>query len=123
LSSLGTWSVDRCRDRGGSGDEDVVHVFVGPHAEADVEVGDRVVTADGDEVYVLGTARAGKHDFLRGLGLDEPIDYTTTDLGGLRDIDVVLDTVGYGPRALRGSSPVVTLSAPRGPRWGSGVGR
>jgi NADPH:quinone reductase-like Zn-dependent oxidoreductase len=28
--------------------------------------------------YVLGTARAPKHDLLRSLGVDEPIDYTTT---------------------------------------------
>ncbi|MEC3981513.1 NADP-dependent oxidoreductase [Amycolatopsis sp. H20-H5] len=35
--------------------------------------------------YVLGTASAGKHDFLRSIGVDEPIDYrdpaaTATDL-------------------------------------------
>jgi len=55
--------------------------------------------------YVLGTARAGKHPFLRDLGLDEPIDYTTADFSELRDIDVVLDTVGYGPKALAGIKP------------------
>ncbi|MEW2376287.1 NADP-dependent oxidoreductase [Micromonospora sp. NPDC047812] len=54
--------------------------------------------------WVVGTARAGKHDLLRGLGADELIDYTTDDFGVvLRDIDVVLDTVGgdYTPRSLR----------------------
>ncbi|MEU4776857.1 NADP-dependent oxidoreductase [Micromonospora sp. NPDC023633] len=54
--------------------------------------------------WVIGTARAGKHDLLRGLGADELIDYTTDDFGVvLRDLDVVLDTIGgdYTPRSLR----------------------
>jgi NADPH:quinone reductase-like Zn-dependent oxidoreductase len=29
--------------------------------------------------YVIGTARAAKHDFVRALGADEVIDYTSTD--------------------------------------------
>ncbi len=45
--------------------------------------------------YVLGTARASKHDFLHELGVDEPIDYTTGSVGErVRDVDVVLDLVG-----------------------------
>ncbi|MGW6358558.1 NADP-dependent oxidoreductase [Streptomyces sp. NPDC055092] len=45
--------------------------------------------------YVLGTASTAKCDFLRGLGVDEVIDYTTTDLVKVaHDIDVVLDLVG-----------------------------
>jgi NADPH:quinone reductase-like Zn-dependent oxidoreductase len=45
--------------------------------------------------YVLGTARSEKHAFLRSIGVDEPIDYTTTDVfSAARDIDVVLDLVG-----------------------------
>ncbi|MFI6977576.1 NADP-dependent oxidoreductase [Embleya sp. NPDC050154] len=54
--------------------------------------------------YVIGTASAAKHDFVRGLGADEMIDYTTTDFADVvRDVDVVLDGVGgeYGPRSLR----------------------
>ncbi|MGK5517889.1 NADP-dependent oxidoreductase [Micromonospora sp. URMC 107] len=54
--------------------------------------------------WVVGTARAGKHDLLRGLGADELIDYTTDDFGVvLRDLDVVLDTIGgdYTARSLR----------------------
>lgn len=52
--------------------------------------------------YVIGTARATKHPFLRELGVDEPIDYTTTDFSLLRNIDIVLDTISgeYGPRSL-----------------------
>ncbi|RSN16465.1 NADPH:quinone reductase [Streptomyces sp. WAC 05977] len=54
--------------------------------------------------YVIGTASAAKHEFLRGLGADELIDYRTTDFAEeVRDIDVVLDTIGleYGPRSLK----------------------
>jgi NADPH:quinone reductase-like Zn-dependent oxidoreductase len=45
--------------------------------------------------YVIGTASAGKHEFLRGLGADELIDYRETDFTeAVRDVDVVLDTIG-----------------------------
>ncbi|GAA3827820.1 NADP-dependent oxidoreductase [Streptomyces coacervatus] len=48
---------------------------------------------------VVGTASAGKHDFLRGLGADQLIDYRTQDYTEvLRDApaDVVLETLGGG---------------------------
>ncbi|WP_369393897.1 NADP-dependent oxidoreductase [Streptomyces sp. CG1] len=45
--------------------------------------------------YVIGTASAGKHDFLREIGVDEPVDYRTTEVTeAVRDVDVVLDTLG-----------------------------
>jgi NADPH:quinone reductase-like Zn-dependent oxidoreductase len=45
--------------------------------------------------YVIGTASASKHDFLRSLGADELIDYRTTDFADVvRDVDVVLDAIG-----------------------------
>ncbi|WP_433678443.1 NADP-dependent oxidoreductase [Nocardia sp. CA-119907] len=53
--------------------------------------------------YVIGTARTANHEFLRDLGADEVIDYTTTDFAdAVRDIDVVFDLVGgaYGSRSL-----------------------
>ncbi|MGW7047125.1 NADP-dependent oxidoreductase [Streptomyces avermitilis] len=51
--------------------------------------------------YVIGTASAGKHDFLRELGVDETIDYRETDFAeAVRDVDVVLDTIG-GDHSLR----------------------
>ncbi|MFE0021644.1 NADP-dependent oxidoreductase [Amycolatopsis sp. NPDC059021] len=54
--------------------------------------------------YVIGTASTPKHEFVRGLGADEVIDYRTADFAEeVRDVDVVLDTIGgeYGPRSLR----------------------
>ncbi|WP_329186881.1 NADP-dependent oxidoreductase [Actinacidiphila glaucinigra] len=51
--------------------------------------------------YVIGTASAAKHDFLRGLGADELVDYRTTDYAeAVRDVDVVLDPLG-GPDSVR----------------------
>lgn len=45
--------------------------------------------------HVIGTASAGKHEFLRGLGADEVIDYRETDFTeAVKDVDVVLDTLG-----------------------------
>ncbi|MEU5110802.1 NADP-dependent oxidoreductase [Streptomyces longwoodensis] len=45
--------------------------------------------------YVIGTASTAKHDFLRGLGADEVIDYRETDVTeAVKDVDVVLDTLG-----------------------------
>ncbi|WAZ25830.1 NADP-dependent oxidoreductase [Streptomyces cinnabarinus] len=54
--------------------------------------------------HVIGTASEGKHDVLRKLGADELIDYRSTDFAGaVRDVDVVLDTIGddYSLRSLR----------------------
>jgi NADPH:quinone reductase-like Zn-dependent oxidoreductase len=45
--------------------------------------------------HVLGTARAGRHDWLAKLGADELIDYTAVRFeDAASDVDVVLDLVG-----------------------------
>ncbi|MGP4050362.1 NADP-dependent oxidoreductase [Streptomyces sp. 2A115] len=50
--------------------------------------------------YVIGTASAAKHDFLRSLGVDEAIDYHTVDFTeAVKDIDVVLDSVSLDTAA------------------------
>jgi NADPH:quinone reductase-like Zn-dependent oxidoreductase len=62
--------------------------------------------------HVIGTARAAKHEFLRGLGADELVDYTEQDFTEVvRDIDVVVDTVGgsYWTRSLSTLRPGGTL--------------
>ncbi len=44
---------------------------------------------------VIATASARNHAFLRTLGADEIIDYTTTRFENVvRDVDIVLDTIG-----------------------------
>ncbi|MFH9008032.1 NADP-dependent oxidoreductase [Streptomyces afghaniensis] len=51
--------------------------------------------------HVIGTASAGKHEFLREIGVDEAVDYRETDFTeAVKDADVVLDTIG-GDNALR----------------------
>ncbi|MFE7620331.1 NADP-dependent oxidoreductase [Streptomyces sp. NPDC057496] len=50
--------------------------------------------------YVIGTASAPKHDFVRSLGADEVVDYRTTDFrDAVRDVDVVLDPLSGDTRA------------------------
>lgn len=52
--------------------------------------------------YVIGTASAAKHDFVRSLGADEVIDYHDVDFTkAVSDVDVVLDPISFdaGARA------------------------
>ncbi|MFC5749766.1 NADP-dependent oxidoreductase [Actinomadura rugatobispora] len=77
--------------------------------------------------YVIGTASEPKHALLRGLGADELIDYRTTDFAeAVRDVDVVLDTIGgeYGPRSVRTLRPggVIVTITPRDVRIGDAPG-
>ncbi|GII00185.1 NADP-dependent oxidoreductase [Planobispora takensis] len=47
--------------------------------------------------HVIGTAREGKHEWLRGLGADELIDYTAGPFEKeVGEVDVVVDLVGDG---------------------------
>ncbi|MGW5372234.1 NADP-dependent oxidoreductase [Streptomyces sp. NPDC004009] len=65
--------------------------------------------------YVIGTASAGKHGFLREIGVDEAVDYRSTDFAeAVRDVDVVLDTLGgetsvRSLRVLRPGGVVVSI--------------
>jgi NADPH:quinone reductase-like Zn-dependent oxidoreductase len=44
--------------------------------------------------YVIGTASAPKHDFVRGLGADEVVDYHEVDVASsVRDVDVAIATI------------------------------
>lgn len=73
----------------------------------------QIAKARGAEV--VATAGADKHEFVRGLGADQVIDYRTADFTELvTDADVVLDAVGggYGSRSIRALRPgglLVTL--------------
>ncbi len=69
--------------------------------------------------YVIGTASAGKHEFLRSIGVDEPVDYHAVDVNEtVRDVDVALDTLGgdntvNSLRTLRPGGLLITI-LPRG---------
>jgi NADPH:quinone reductase-like Zn-dependent oxidoreductase len=82
----------------GEGDRVLIHAAAGGVGHIAVQI------AKARGAYVIGTARAAKHDYLRGLGVDEPIDYTTTAFEeAVSDVDIVLDGVGsedYGLRSL-----------------------
>lgn len=44
---------------------------------------------------VIATASARNHELVRNLGADEVIDYRAQDFSQLRDIDLVIDTIGF----------------------------
>src|SRR4051812_48823005 len=52
--------------------------------------------------HVTALASAARHDFVRGLGADEVIDYRTTDFTeAVRDADIVFDSTAQGAASLR----------------------
>lgn len=71
--------------------------------------------------HVIGTASAGKHDWLRSLGADELIDYRTTDFtDAVSDVDVVFDGIGgdYAERSVdvvSDGGTIVVLPSPVSP--------
>ncbi len=76
-----------------------------------------VQLAKGRDAHVLGTARAGKHEFLRDLGIDEPIDYSTGAFEDVaKNVDLVIDSIGgdYGLRSLSVIRPGGMLIVIRG---------
>ncbi|GAB2760251.1 NADP-dependent oxidoreductase [Streptomyces bullii] len=67
-----------------------------------------VQLAKAEGAYVIGTARAEDHGFLRDLGADELVDEAGTDFAeAVHDVDAALDLVGgdHGPRTLNTLHP------------------
>ncbi|MGY9065759.1 NADP-dependent oxidoreductase [Streptomyces sp. CAS3] len=95
LVSLTAWQALTERAGVRRGQRVLIHAAAGGVGH----VAAQIATAHG--AHVIGTASAAKHDFLREIGVDEPIDYHSTDVTeAVRDVDVVLDTLG-GETALR----------------------
>ncbi|MYX27645.1 zinc-binding dehydrogenase [Streptomyces sp. SID8381] len=109
LVSLTAWQalVERAELR--AGQRVLIHAAAGGVGHVAVQI------AKAHGAYVIGTASAGKHDFLREIGVDEPVDYRTTDVTeAVRDVDVVLDTLGgetsvRSLRTLRPGGVVVSI--------------
>ncbi|WP_153532385.1 NADP-dependent oxidoreductase [Actinomadura macrotermitis] len=106
LAALTAWQA--LIDVGGlrAGQRVLIHAAAGGVGHLAVQI------AKAHGAYVIGTARAAKHDFVRGLGADEVIDYTAVDFAeAVQGVDVVLDGIGgdYGPRSLRTLRPGGTL--------------
>ncbi|NUP03667.1 MAG: NADP-dependent oxidoreductase [Nonomuraea sp.] len=102
LSALTAWQALVNTAALAAGQRVLVHAAAGGVGHLAVQI------AKTRGAYVIGTARAAKHPFLYGLGADELIDYTRTDFAAaVRDVDVVLDTVGgeYGPRSVNTMTP------------------
>ncbi|MVU77759.1 zinc-binding dehydrogenase [Nocardia sp. ET3-3] len=67
--------------------------------------------------YVIGTASAPNHDFLRSIGVDEAVDYHAVDVTEtIRDIDMVLDPIdeAHAIRSLNTLRPGGIVVAIRG---------
>lgn len=102
LVGLTAWQslVDVARVK--AGDRVLIHAAAGGVGHVAVQI------AKAKGAYVVATASAEKHDFVRSIGADELIDYRNVDFTEYaRDIDIVLETVGgdYGQRSLRTLRP------------------
>ena len=85
-----------------AGDRVLIHAAAGGVGHLAVQI------AKALGAQVIGTASPGKHDFVRGLGADEIVDYRGVDFREIvKDADVVLDTVGsdYGARSIETLRP------------------
>ncbi|HUA74766.1 MAG TPA: NADP-dependent oxidoreductase [Solirubrobacteraceae bacterium] len=89
LGALTAWQTLVDTANVGPGDRVLIHAAAGGVGHLAVQI------AKSRGAYVIGTARARHHDWLRELGVDEPLDYTRADAGEtVRDADLVLDLVG-----------------------------
>jgi len=112
LVSLTAWQalVDTAAVR--PGQRVLVHAAAGGVGHVAVQI------AKARGAHVIGTASAAKHEFLRSLGVDEPIDYTAVDFTTVvQDVDVVVDPIAgaYGSRSLRVLRPsgiLVSIASP-----------
>jgi NADPH:quinone reductase-like Zn-dependent oxidoreductase len=76
--------------RGGlsAGQRVLIHAAAGGVGHVAVQI------AKARGAYVVGTASAAKHDFLRSLGADDLVDYRHEDFTEIDPVDVVFDTIG-----------------------------
>jgi NADPH:quinone reductase-like Zn-dependent oxidoreductase len=98
LAGLTAWQMLTETARVHAGQRVLVHAAAGGVGHLAVQI------AKARGAHVLGTARADKHDLLRSLGVDEPIDYTTMDFAkAAQEVDVVVNLVG-GPYIRRSAA-------------------
>ncbi|MEV0442418.1 NADP-dependent oxidoreductase [Streptomyces spectabilis] len=104
LAGLTAWQglVDAARL--GEGQRVLIHRAAGGVGHFAVQI------AKARGAHVTALASAAKHEFVRGLGADEVIDYRTTDYAeAVKDLDVVFDSSSDGMRALSVLRPGGTL--------------
>jgi NADPH:quinone reductase-like Zn-dependent oxidoreductase len=98
LVALTAWQALADTARLAAGQSVLIHAAAGGVGHVAVQI------ARARGAHVIGTASTRNHEFLRGLGADELIDYHADDFAAtVRDADVVLDCVGgdYPARSLR----------------------
>jgi NADPH:quinone reductase-like Zn-dependent oxidoreductase len=99
LAGLTAWQALVDVAEVGEGTRVLVHAAAGGVGHLAVQI------AKARGAHVIGTAREEKHDFLRELGVDEPIDYTAQPFEEVvSDVDVVFDLIAgedYGLRSLQ----------------------
>ncbi len=112
LSALTAWQSLFDKGRLTSGQRILIHGAAGGVGTYAVQL------AQWRGAHVIATASAANARFLRELGADEIIDYTTTRFEDkVRDVDVVLDTIGGDTlerswQVLRRDGVLITLPAP-----------
>ncbi len=103
LAGLTAWQALVDVARVSQGDRVLVQAAAGGVGHLAVQI------AKARGAHVVGTARAEKHDFLRELGVAEPIDYTAGPIeSAISDIDVALDLANEdegGPARLARHAP------------------
>ncbi|MEV4925226.1 NADP-dependent oxidoreductase [Streptomyces roseoverticillatus] len=106
LAALTAWQAVVDTARVTEGQRVLIHAAAGGVGHLAVQI------AKARGAYVIGTASAAKHDFLRSLGADELIDYREQDFAEeLENLDVVVESISgdYPARSLRTLRPGGTL--------------
>ncbi len=111
ISALTAWQALEERAHLTTGERVLVHGAAGGVGTFAVQL------ARHKGAHIIATSSAANMDFVKGLGADEVIDYRTTPFETvIRDVDVVLDTVGGKTRdhswgVLRKGGRLVTVAA------------
>ncbi|MCX2953054.1 NADP-dependent oxidoreductase [Lentzea sp. NEAU-D7] len=101
MVALTAWQTLVGRAGVSAGQRVLIHAAAGGVGHVAVQI------AKARGAYVIGTASAAKHDFLRSLGADEVVDYRHQDFTEIEPVDVVLDTIGgeYAERSAKVIKP------------------
>ncbi len=101
LAGLTAWqAIDRAGVQ--EGDRVLVQAAAGGVGHLAVQI------AKAGGAYVIGTARPEKHDFLRELGVDEPVDYTAGPLDQATSaVDAVIELVSQDDEGLTASLAIL----------------
>ena len=96
LAGLTAWQILVDTARVEPGQRVLIHAAAGGVGHFAVQIAKHL------GAYVIGTAQAPKHAWLRQLGADQVVDYTTVRFEDeVRDVDVVVDLVGDGATSHR----------------------